>query len=69
MQEDLLHTALLHHVAAAHDGHTLAGLRHHAQVMGDQDDAHVTGLLQILQQVQNLCLNGHVQRGGGLVGN
>ena len=32
------------------------------------DNGHAQLLLQILQQVQNLRLDGHVQGGGGLVG-
>ncbi|MPM17173.1 hypothetical protein SDC9_63561 [bioreactor metagenome] len=36
--------------------------------MCDEDDAHVGFLLQGLHKLQNLRLDGHVQGGGGLVG-
>ena len=35
--------------------------------MGDHDDGHAQFRLQRLHQLQDLGLNGHVQRGGGLV--
>ena len=36
--------------------------------MGNHDDGHAQFFLQALHQFQNLRLNGHVQRGGRLVG-
>ena len=37
--------------------------------MGDEHDGGVNAVLQVAQQVQNLGLDGHVQRGSRLVGN
>ena len=36
--------------------------------MGDNDDGHTQLFLQILHQFQDLGLDGHVQGGGGFVG-
>ena len=60
--------AALDDLAGVHDVHPVGIPGHHAQVMGDDDqgDAHVPG--QLLHQFQDLRLDGHVQRRGGLVG-
>ena len=65
--EDLVGSAVLHNVAGVHDGDLLAHGSHNAQIVGDHDDAHAQLLAQILHQLKDLCLNGHVQCGGGLV--
>lgn len=36
--------------------------------MGDEQHGHAQALLQILEQDENLRLNGDVERGGGFVG-
>ena len=41
---------------------------HHAQIVRDEDDAHAGLALHVAQQIQHAGLHGHVQRGGGLVG-
>ena len=66
--EDRVRTALLNLVAAIHDQHAVGHLGHHAHVVRDEDHAHVHFLLQLPDQLQDLGLDGHVQRGGGLVG-
>ena len=50
------------------DGDLLAHLGHNAQVMGDHDDGHAQLVAQVVHQLQDLCLDRHVQRGGRLVG-
>ena len=40
---------------------------HHGQVVGDEHVGQALVLLQVLQQVQDLGLNGHVQSGNRLV--
>ena len=67
--EDVVYRPLLHDLAGIHDGDLVADLSHHAQVVGDEDNAHVSLLLELLHELQNLGLNGHVQSSGGLVGN
>ena len=44
------------------------GLRHHAEVVRDQDHADVELLLHPVDQLEDLRLNGHVERGRRLVG-
>ncbi len=53
----------IHH----HDVVTVLG--HHAEIMGDQDDGRFELVLQPVDEVQDLGLNGHVQGSRGLVGN
>ena len=66
--EDFAHGALLADDAAVHHEDAAAHAGDHAQVVGDHDDGRVGALLQVVQQIQHLGLNGHIQRGGGLVG-
>ena len=41
---------------------------HNAQVMGDEQHRQAVIVLKLLQQFQNLRLNGNIKRGGGLIG-
>ena len=58
----------LHDPAGIHDRHAVACLRHHAQIVGDQDHAHAQVRPQAQQQSQDLILDGDVQCRGRLVG-
>jgi hypothetical protein len=40
----------------------------HPQIVGDQDHRHAQALPQVVDQLQDLLLDGHVQGGGRLVG-
>ena len=64
---DLVGGADLYDVAGVHHGHPVGNVGHDAQVVGDHDDGQVVFGPQLLEQLQNLSLNGHIQRGGGLV--
>ena len=66
--EDGVHAGPLHHLAGVEDGHLLTGLGDDPQVVGDHDDRGVVALPELVHQVQDLGLDGHVQGGGGLVG-
>ncbi len=59
---------LFHLAARLHHDHAVGHFGHDAHVVGDQDDRGAKLALQVAQQVQHLALNGHVQRGGGFVG-
>lgn len=37
-------------------------------IMGDEHDGHPAFFLKLAQQIQDLSLGGHIQRGGGLIG-
>ena len=64
---DLIGGADLHDVTCVHDGHPVGDVGHHAQIVGDEDDGQVVLDLHLLEQLQDLGLNGHIQCGGGLV--
>ena len=50
-----------------HDHHVVCHLRHHAKIVGDEQDGHPQLLLQLRDEVQDLRLGRHVQRRGWLV--
>ena len=66
--EQAVDIGLFHHLAGIHDDDALRGLRHDAHRMGDQHDGHAEAFLHVLQQIEDLRLDGHVERGGRLVG-
>ena len=59
---------LLDDLAGIHDGHVVAGLGHHAEVVGDEDDGRAGLGAQLGQQIEDLRLDGDVERRGRLVG-
>ena len=65
---DLLAAAQLDDLAEVHDGDPLAEVPDHGEVVGDEDEGEVEVALQVPQQVDDLCLDGDVQGGDGLVG-
>ncbi|GFJ80642.1 hypothetical protein Phou_048220 [Phytohabitans houttuyneae] len=66
--QHVLDAAVLDGPSAVHDEHLVGHLADHAQVVGDQHDRRVELLLEIFEQVQDLRLHGHVERGRRLVG-
>ena len=54
--------------AGVHDQDPVGPAGDHAHVVGDQQQPHVQPGLQLVQQPQDLGLDGHVERGGRLVG-
>ena len=57
----------LDHLAEVHDGHAVGDVLHDGQVVGDEQISGSVLLLQVLQQVQDLSLDGNVQGGNRLV--
>ena len=57
----------LHDVACVHHRHPVGKVCHHTKVVGDEHDGQVVLCPHLPQQLQNLRLNGHIQRGGGLI--
>jgi hypothetical protein len=51
-----------------HHDDLVGDLGDHTHVVRDEHHRHAVADLQLLDQVQDLGLRGHVQRGGGLVG-
>jgi hypothetical protein len=60
--------AVLDDVALAHDQHLVADLRDDREVVRHDDLGESGALAQVGEQIENLCLHGHVHRGGRLVG-
>ena len=66
--EQAAHRLHLHDLAGVHHRNLVAHLGHDPQVVGDEDEGHAGRALQVLQQIQVLELDGHVEIGRGLVG-
>jgi hypothetical protein len=66
--EDVVEAPPLDEASRIHDGHLVGDVRYDAEVVGDQDDGGVVLHLELGEQLHDLCLDRHVQRRGGLVG-
>ena len=51
----------LHHLAQIHDAYTVGHVLHHVQAVGDEQVRQAELLFKLVQQVQHLRLDGHVQ--------
>ena len=60
--------ALLDDPTLRHDAHPVGHLAHDAEVVGDEQQRHAVARLQRLQELQDLRLDGDVERRGRLVG-
>ena len=68
-REEVLHGGLFDDLAGIHHHHPLRHLGHHAHCVRDEHHRHAHLGLQPGQQVEDLRLDGDVQRRRGLVGN
>ena len=68
MIEERLDRGFLDLAARIHHDHPLAGLGHHAEIMGDQDDRRAGARLQLDEELEDLRLDGDVERRRRLVG-
>ena len=59
--EQILGLGIFHTLAQIHDHDLVADVLDHAQIVGDKDIGQLFLILQIHQQIQDLCLNGNVQ--------
>jgi len=66
--ENRVDGALLDNFSLLHHRHPIGDPSNHAQVMTDKQHRHAKAALQVRQQIQDLSLNGDVQRRGGLIG-
>ena len=66
--EDVQGRAVLDDAPGVHHRHAVAHLGDYAQVVRDQQHGHAFVALDAAQQLEDLRLDGHVQRGGRLVG-
>ena len=67
--ENIARFAIFHCTASVHHQHLIADPGDDAEIVGDHDNRGVKLTLQFVQQRHDLRLNGHVQRGGRLIGN
>src|SRR5882724_11362102 len=66
--EQIRDRGLFDNLPGIHHGDALRMLGHHAQVVGDHDDAHAQTFFEVRNERKHLGLDGHVERGGRLVG-
>ena len=65
----LLQTSHLYNFSGVHNAHSIAGFRHDAQVVGNQQHRRIVFLFQAIDHFKDLGLHRYIQRCGGLVGN
>ena len=65
--EDVGGGAVFHQAAQIHDAHSVGDVLHHGQIVGDEQVGQLVLLLELLEQVDDLGLDGHVQGGHRLV--
>ena len=68
-RKDLPDRTFLDDLARVHDEHSRGDLAHEAEIVGHEQDRHRGLLLDRLQQVDDLGLDRHIERGRRLVGN
>ncbi|MNY00831.1 hypothetical protein D3C86_1333400 [compost metagenome] len=66
--EEGVDVGVLDDLAGVHDGHVVAHLGDDPQVVGDQHDGGTPLGADVAHQIEDLGLDGHVEGGGGLVG-
>ena len=66
--EQRLRRRLLDHAAGIHHRDLVGAAGDDAEIMGDDDHRHVPAALLARQQIEDLRLDGDVERGGRLVG-
>ena len=64
----MLRLTILNHFPGIHNRHFFTSLSHNTQIMGYQYHGRIQTFLQIVNQAQHLCLDGHIQRGSRFIG-
>jgi len=65
--QDVVHVSLLDNPAMIHHRHPVTQLTDHTDIMGDDQIGKAELCPQLFQQLQDLRLNGHVERRGRFV--
>ena len=68
MRHQLFGVGQLHDVALVDDGDAVGDVPHDREVVGDEEVGDAALFLQVAQQVEHLCADGHIQRRDRLVG-
>ncbi len=66
--EEVVDRRLLDHLAGVHHGDAVTEVGDHTEVVSDEQDAEPELALELAEEVEDLRLDGHVERGGRLVG-
>ena len=66
--EHVMHRSGLDGAALPHDHHPVCHVGHHAHVVRDEQDRGAGLALDLVEEIEDLGLDGHVECGGGLVG-
>ena len=66
--EDVVDRALLDDAARVHHDDPVGVAGHDAEVVGDEEEGELELGARSVEQLEDLRLRGHVERGGGLVG-
>ena len=64
---EVLQRAPLHEPPVVDHDDLVGHVRHHAEIVGDEEHRHVQLGLQVADELEDLRLDGHVQRRGRLV--
>ena len=67
--EEVFFASEFYHAAEIHDADLVRNMLHNGKVVRDEHVREIVLLLQILKEVDDLRLDGHVQRRNGLVAN
>lgn len=59
----------LHNLSQVHHRHLVGDMSNNGKIMGDKHIRHTKSLLQIAKEVDNACLNAHIERRNRLVKN
>ncbi len=62
IKEHLVHTPLLYHFALLHHRHAVGKMLHHVKVVGNEQHCHTELCLQLIEQLQDLLLDGNIER-------
>ena len=68
-RKDINRSSRLNHVTVLHDKYMISHVGHDTHVVGDENDSCSQTLVEGTQQIQDLRLNGHIERGCWLIRN
>ncbi len=68
MAEEGLGGGLFDDLTMLHNGHVIGDLRDHGEIVRDEEHGEIVGPAQVVEELQDLGLNGDIEGGGGLVG-
>ncbi|CSD24982.1 Uncharacterised protein [Vibrio cholerae] len=58
----------LHQITTVHHRYAISNVRNHTHIVSNQHATHIILLTQFANQIQDLVLNRHIQRGGRFIG-